>query len=423
MGASLDYGWTNFNGNSQIGTFGNDNNSFPIIGYPYIVDEPGSYLTPVMVQHDQLYTGLYALDTFNATDRLTLTGGARFNFAGIDLEGANGALLNGYSTFFHLNPTVGLTYKITPDISFYAGYAMSNRAPTPLELGCADPSNPCIIDNFLVSDPKLNQVVGNTFELGFRGRMPRPMGPPVGQAVVVGGALPHDAHQRHPAAAELRHRLWLLRQRRDDLAPGRGGERPVDRRPVERLRQLHLYRRRLSDDFHGAVAVQSAGRREWRHSDHQWRPIAGIPKNTVKVGFDYSVTDKWKVGADMVAASGQALFGNENGALPQVPGYAIFGLHTSYQIGKQLQVYGLIQNLFDRRFYTAGALFDTARCPTPRRTSPIQRPSAPGSPSPSTAACGLRCEGETTAFAHGASAGRDVKMPAARVCATTDDIR
>ena len=84
-------------------------------------------------------------------------------------------------------------------------------------------------------------------------------------------------------------------------------------------------------------------------------PIAGIPKNTVKVGVDYAVTDKWHVGADMVAASGQVIFGNENGALPQVPGYAVFGLHTSYQIAKQVQAYGLIQNLFDQRYYTAGA--------------------------------------------------------------------
>jgi iron complex outermembrane receptor protein len=91
--------------------------------------------------------------------------------------------------------------------------------------------------------------------------------------------------------------------------------------------------------------------------------IAGIPKNTVKVGVDYAVTDKWHVGADMVAASGQVIFGNENGALPQVPGYAVFGLHTSYQIAKQVQAYGLIQNIFDQRYYTAGGLFDTSSFP------------------------------------------------------------
>jgi outer membrane receptor protein involved in Fe transport len=91
--------------------------------------------------------------------------------------------------------------------------------------------------------------------------------------------------------------------------------------------------------------------------------IAGIPKNTVKVGVDYSVTPNWKVGGDMVAASGQVIFGNENGALPQAPGYAVFGVHTSYQIGKQLQIYGLIQNIFDQRYYTAGGLFDVTSFP------------------------------------------------------------
>ena len=52
---------------------------------------------------------------------------------------------------------------------FYGGYAMTNRTPTPLELGCASPTDPCIIDNFLSCDPPLKQIVGQTFELGFRG--------------------------------------------------------------------------------------------------------------------------------------------------------------------------------------------------------------------------------------------------------------
>jgi iron complex outermembrane receptor protein len=88
-----------------------------------------------------------------------------------------------------------------------------------------------------------------------------------------------------------------------------------------------------------------------------------MPRNTVKAGVDWAVTDKWHVGADMVAASGQVVFGNENGALPQIPGYAVFGVHTSYQVGRQLQLYGLIQNIFDQRYYTSSALFDVTSFP------------------------------------------------------------
>ena len=101
-------------------------------------------------------------------------------------------------------------------------------------------------------------------------------------------------------------------------------------------------------------------------------PIAGIPRNAVKVGFDFDVTDKWKIGADMVAASGQTLFGAENGAVPQTPGYAVFNLHTSYQVGKQLQVYGLVQNIFNQHYYTFGGLFDAGALPNaaPALTDP-----------------------------------------------------
>ena len=76
---------------------------------------------------------------------------------------------------------------------------MTNRAPTPLELGCADPNNPCIIDNFLSSDPALKQVIGQTLEAGFRGQ--NALGQ-WGQAAMVGGVVPHHARERHLAVAE-----------------------------------------------------------------------------------------------------------------------------------------------------------------------------------------------------------------------------
>jgi iron complex outermembrane recepter protein len=382
VGASLDYGWTRFTGNSQLGIVpAFVNNSLPVIGLPFIIDEPDSFLSPVLARTNNTYTGVYALDTYSATDRLTVTAGGRFNYAGINLEGENGALLNGFSNFFHVNPTLGFTYKLTPDINFYAGYAMTNRTPTPLELGCADPNNPCIIDNFLTSDPKLKQVVGQTFELGFRGQDAlAPLGPQWGKLQWSAGlfrtTLNNDILPLQSAAngfgffanvgTTLRQGAEVSAQWTGDRWSAYANYTYIDAIYLTTFMEPSPFN--PAADANGEIPITNGTQ------------IAGIPKNTVKVGVDYAVTDRWRVGADMVAASGQVIFGNENGALPQVPGYAVFGLHTSYQIAKQVQAYGLIQNLFDQRYYTAGALFDITSFPNaaPFLTNPTSL--GPGKP-------------------------------------------
>jgi outer membrane receptor protein involved in Fe transport len=103
------------------------------------------------------------------TKAFSITAGGRFNDARIKLEDQIGGALNGYNTYDRFNPMIGGTYRITPELTAYAGYSEANRAPTPLELGCADPARPCIIAAFLVSDPPLQQVVSQTVEAGLRG--------------------------------------------------------------------------------------------------------------------------------------------------------------------------------------------------------------------------------------------------------------
>jgi iron complex outermembrane recepter protein len=62
-----------------------------------------------------------------------------------------------------------VTYKVTPSLTAYAGYAEANRAPTPSELSCASPADSCSLANFFVGDPDLKQVVAHTIEAGLRG--------------------------------------------------------------------------------------------------------------------------------------------------------------------------------------------------------------------------------------------------------------
>ena len=51
----------------------------------------------------------------------------------------------------------------------FLGYSEGSRAPTSIELGCADPEQPCKLPNAMAGDPPLEQVVTRTFEAGVRG--------------------------------------------------------------------------------------------------------------------------------------------------------------------------------------------------------------------------------------------------------------
>jgi iron complex outermembrane receptor protein len=86
--------------------------------------------------------------------------------------------------------------------------------------------------------------------------------------------------------------------------------------------------------------------------------MPSIPKHRVKAGAEYAVTDSWKLGTELVAASGQYLRGDEANLNPQIPGYWVVNLFTSYQVTKNFELFGRVQNLFDRRYYTYGTFFD-----------------------------------------------------------------
>ena len=41
----------------------------------------------------------------------------------------------------------------------------------------------------------------------------------------------------------------------------------------------------------------------------------------------------------------------------------MFNLHTSYQVTKNVQLYGKVDNIFDNRYVTHGQFFDTGALP------------------------------------------------------------
>jgi outer membrane receptor protein involved in Fe transport len=358
VGTSFDSSVTQFAASAELGTIGQN---FVVNGSGIFLGPSGSPVSigPVALRATNQYSGLYALDTFDVTQAFSITGGGRFNVANIDLQDQIGTALNGSNTYTRFNPIIGATYKITPGLTAYAGYSEANRAPTPLELGCADPAHPCIIAAFLVSDPPLKQVVSRTLEAGFRGTRQLDLG-------------------------TLRWKLGAFRADNTDdilaipspVLQGFGYFQNVGstrRQGIEaelnltsNKLQLNASYTFLDARFLDMLQVGSNSPFADANGNVQILPgnqIPAIPRHRVKAGIDYAVTDAFRVGGDALFVGSQYFVGDESNQAQKLPSYAVFNLHASYQINKTFQIYARADNIFDNRYATYGTFFDTAAVP------------------------------------------------------------
>lgn len=360
MGTSYDASVTRYDATAEIGSIGEN---YVVSGGGLFLGPTGTIDTgfagPVSLRTVNQYNGLYALDTFNVTDAFAITGGGRFNVARITLEDQLGTALNGDYTYTRFNPVIGGTYKITPELTAYAGYSEVNRVPTPLELGCADPNNPCLIAAFLVSDPPLKQVVSKTVEAGLRGTKELNIGT-LGWKIGGFRATNYDDILAVPVPGRTGFGYFtnVGRTRRQGL------EAEVNiKSPTLQFQASYTF---VDARFLDALTLGSNSPFADADGNIQVLPgnqIPAIPRHRVKVGVEYAVTDEWKVGGNALFVSSQYLVGDESNQYSKLPSYTVFNLHTSYQVTKNLQLYGKVDNIFDNRYATYGQFFDTGALP------------------------------------------------------------
>jgi outer membrane receptor protein involved in Fe transport len=361
VGGSLDYSVTRFTASAELGTIGPD---YVVTGSGIFLGPSGFPISigPVDLRTTNQYIGLYALDTFDVTNAFSLTGGGRFNVANISLQNQlpdqPGTSLNGNDTYTRFNPIIGGTYKITSELTAYAGYSEANRAPTPLELGCADPAHPCVIAAFLVSDPPLKQVVSHTVEAGLRGSKELNIGT-LGWKLGVYRADNTDDILAIPSQVQGFGYFQNVGSTRRQ-----GIEAEVNLKSSKL--QLNASYTLVDARFLDALQVGSNSPFADANGNVQIVPgnqIPAIPRHRIKASFDYSVTDAFKIGGNALFVSSQYFVGDESNQAPKLPGYAVFNLHASYQIDKTFQIYGRVDNVFDNRYATYGRFFDTTALP------------------------------------------------------------
>ena len=102
--------------------------------------------------------------------------------------------------------------------------------------------------------------------------------------------------------------------------------------------------------------------------------IPALPANTFKARVDYSVTDAFKVGGDMLYVGSQYFVGDGSNQFPKLPSYTVFNLHASYQISRNVQIYARADNILDNQYATYGTFFDTGSVPNFATGNPFTDP-------------------------------------------------
>lgn len=349
VGASADLGTARYRQESQDASF---TASRDTVG-------TGAYTPNTNARTDNGYYGLFFLDTLTLDDRWALTLAGRYNLAHVRIADQSGSApdLNGDHTFVRFNPAVGLNYNPTSTFTAYASYNEGMRAPTPIELTCANPSAPCKLPNNFLSDPPLNMVVARTVEFGLRGKS--------GRVFSWSGAL---------YRTELADDIQFISSRGSGTNTGyfqnvgttlrQGFELALARdwtRTHLSVRYAYLdatYQTRFvanspansSADGSGNITVMPG---------HQ---IPGLPRHMLKLRLSQDIEPQWNIGISAQVSSGVYARGDENNqdAAGMIGGYGVVNLDTRYQLSRQLELFARVNNLFDRTYANFGTLGNNA---------------------------------------------------------------
>ena len=296
---------------------------------------------------------VFLSDTWSITPRLSLTGSARFNWTAVTLRDRIGTALDGDHRFRSLNPAAGVTYQLRPGANLYASLAQSSRVPTPVELTCADPDDPCRLPNAFVSDPPLDHIIARTWEAGARGAAGRSTWSVAAFAstasddiiFVSSGTLRGEGHFENVART--------LRRGLEGSVEVRAGSRLSVFGAYTLQRAMFGTDLRLASRFHpfaqDAEILVSRGDR-----------LPAVPSHTVKLGVEALITDGLDLAVHVRGQSGAYLRGDEANTLPRVPGFGVVNVRGRQRLTARAALVGAVENLLGTRYATFGLLGDAA---------------------------------------------------------------
>ncbi|MEZ0208786.1 MAG: TonB-dependent receptor, partial [Candidatus Paceibacterota bacterium] len=315
-------------------------------------------------------------------------------------------------SFYSFNPSIGGIWQARENLSLFASLSQGTRTPSVIELGCAFDKTPtpdlagtirprslaqnreCRLPSALSGDPFLPQIKATTYDVGMRGNLSDTFGA--------------DSIQWNLGAyqTDLKDDIYFVavgngqgffdsigKTRRRGLEAGLSGKKDrwsfglnyglTDATFEDTFKLISIDNSSsvdTGDGFGPSITVNKGNR------------MPGTALHNLNASLNYDVTDKWRVGMTAIAHSESFVRGNENnehkagvrrlqevagtppGAiidpatgkasvlLPPtanpgtVPGYMTFNFQTSYKFNKEWTATMIINNIFDKEYFSAGRL-------------------------------------------------------------------
>lgn len=312
---------------------------------------------------------IFGTDTLSLNDQWHLTMSGRFNRINVvnkDIlvpDISDPASLSGDHTFNRFNPALGLNYAPTKSLTIYGSYNEGNRAPTSMELGCANPQQPCKLPNAMAGDPPLKQVVAKTYELGLRGDILQN----AKWSVSAYRSENHDDIQFLSSNAVNNQgyfsNVGKTRRVGLDLALSGDADKLTWSLGYSYVKATYQSEFELLNEVNSSSYTTPSGADVIRVS--KGNRLANIPEHQFKARLQYALNQDWYIGTNITAFSDRFMRGNENNqhvdagdsmGNGKIAGYTIVNIDSRYNIGKGLSVFAKAINIFDKEYNNGGMM-------------------------------------------------------------------
>ncbi len=315
---------------------------------------------------------IYLSETYSLSDALVLSASARYNHTHVfNRDQLNPGVVDNLDadyTYRKLNPSLGVTWQFLPTTQAYASLSQGNRAPTPIELGCANPANPCTLPNAMASDPYLKQVVSRTLEVGLRGSLVRDIkwNADVFLTRNTDDILFVGAGTASTAAGYFTN---YGKTQRQGFELGLSGDY---KRFDWSASYTYLKAQFKTDACLMSEGNSTSGDARCAGADEIFvasgSKMPNLPEHSFKIAASWRATDWLRLGGNVQAFSSIYVRGNENNQHQadsdlnpgKLPGYAILNLNASAQLSKRWEVLAKVNNVFDKRYATVGVLAENS---------------------------------------------------------------